>query len=468
MKKTNRSFAMQQNLPAAAALAASVLLSAVAGAQLPESYLKKWDDPAVQKRIDDGIEKNRKSDVELTIVDVEGKPVSGAEVKVAQESQEFLFGANIFVLGQLKEREQAYREAFLRLFNAATAAFYWGAIEPEQGKLRYAEGGEDIWRRPPPDRVVAFAKEHGLTLRGHPLLWFNPRYNPKWMPWDPAALKDLYRQRFQQIAERYAGDILIWDTVNESQANMSTRGGAFPLSVPEEGNFQSYVPWAFSEADKVFRKDNELHINELSQAHWLTVNGENPYYQLCRQLIADGTRIDGIGFQFHFFDRERLDAFLNEDRSDPDRLLNLYEQFAGLGRPLHITEITIGSQGEEGEALQERVVRDMYRLWFSVPKMAGITWWNLGDGMADGKEGLGLGGLTDEKIKPKPAYRALDQLINHDWKTNLQTRSDEDGKVKFRGFHGGYKVTVTAGGTTKEFEVKASGDGATKETLTMP
>jgi endo-1,4-beta-xylanase len=305
-------------------------------------------------------------------------------------------------------------------------------------------------------------------LRGHPLLWYNPNHNPTWLPKDPGVLKDLYRQRFQQIAERYADDIPIWDVVNESQDPASTRGGVFPLSVAEEGNFQNFVPWAFKEAEKVFRPKNELHINELTRANWWTVNGENPYFQQCTRLIADGIRIDGIGFQFHFFDRERLDSFLNDNRSDPTRLLNLYEQFSGLGPQLHVTEITIGSQGEEGEALQERVVRDMYRLWFSIPKMAGITWWNLGDGMAHGKEGLGLGGLTDENIKPKLAYRALDQLINHDWKTNLETRSDEDGKVNFRGFHGGYKVTVTADGQTREFFIQVKSDGSTIETLTVP
>jgi len=46
-------------------------------------------------------------------------------VKISQKSHEFLFGCNIFVLGQMKERNEAYEEAFLKLFNFATAAFYW-------------------------------------------------------------------------------------------------------------------------------------------------------------------------------------------------------------------------------------------------------------------------------------------------------------------------------------------------------
>ncbi|MFV2067932.1 MAG: hypothetical protein ACC645_13245 [Pirellulales bacterium] len=89
--------------------------------------------------------------------------------------------------------------------------------------------------------------------------------------------------------------------------------------------------------------------------------------------------------------------------------------------PLWITEITIGSADDDGLAIQGRVVRDIYRLWFAPPRMAGITWWNLGDGTAYGNEGVAGGGLTDHDFKPKPAYKALDQRINHDWKTNLET-----------------------------------------------
>ena len=160
-------------------------VSAPAGAQLPDNYLTRWDDPAVQSRIEDGIERNRKSNVVLTIVDLDGLPVAGADVKITQKSHEFLFGCNIFVLGQMKEKNKAYEDAFLKLFNFATAPFYWDDLEPEQGKPRFAEGSSYIWRRPPPDRVVAFGKKHGLTLKGHPLLWHNRAHNPQWMPKDP-------------------------------------------------------------------------------------------------------------------------------------------------------------------------------------------------------------------------------------------------------------------------------------------
>ena len=398
----------------------------------------------------------------LTVLDAAGKPVADAKVKVTQKSHEFLFGCNIFVLGQMKEKNEAYEEALLRLFNFATVAFYWDDLEPESGKPRFAEGSPYIWRRPPPDRVVAFGKQHGLTLKGHPLLWHNRAHNPAWMPKDPAELKQRYLQRFREIAERYADDIPIWDGVNESMVCSKD----FPL-YSEDRTHPPYVPWAFTEEQKVFRPENRLMINDVTTFNW-PADKTNRYHQQCTKLLDDGIDIEGIGFQFHFFSRKSLDGYLGGDRCDPNTMLDTYELFAKFGLPLWITEITIGSAGEDGMAIQQRVTRDIYRLWFAAPKMAGITWWNLGDGTAYGNEGVAGGGLADDDFNPKPAYKALDQLINHDWKTNLQTTSDTDGKVEFRGFHGAYDVEVTQGGKTKQFEVTVRSGEPAKATLTMP
>jgi len=59
-----------------------------------------------------------------------------------------------------------------------------------------------------------------------------------------------------------------------------------------------------------------------------------------------------------------------------------------------------------------------------------------------------LGGLLDKEMNPKPAYQALDRLINHDWKTNLMLDTDANGKASFRGFFGDYTAIAEAGGKT--------------------
>lgn len=53
-----------------------------------------------------------------------------------------------------------------------------------------------------------------------------------------------------------------------------------------------------------------------------------------------------------------------------------------------------------------------------------------------------VSGLFTADMKKKPAYEALDQLINHDWRTNLAVPV-KDGKVSFRCFSGRYRLTCT-------------------------
>ena len=75
----------------------------------------------------------------------------------------------------------------------------------------------------------------------------------------------------------------------------------------------------------------------------------------------------------------------------------------------------------EGERNQAIVVRNYYRLWFSHPSVNAITWWNLVEGTAVKGEDKWNAGLVRRDFTPKPAFIALDQLINHDWKTKFET-----------------------------------------------
>jgi GH35 family endo-1,4-beta-xylanase len=445
-----------------ARLFATLTLAAFAAgatAAAAETHPSSWSDPALNARIRSGIEQHRKGDGTIRVVDAAGKPVPGAAVEIQQTGHEFLFGCNAFVLGQLKTpaENRRYEEAFVRLFNFATVPFYWEGIEPVQGELRYQEGSRDIWRRPPPDRFIPWAAKHGITLKGHPLLWHG--YNPAWLPKDAVALRELYRKRFREIATRYGQQIPIFDAVNESQVCAKS----YPLYTPD----RAYVGWAFGEVAPLFPKTCTLMINEVTEYNFKPA-AANPYLAQVKSLLAEGARVQGVGFQFHYFRRPALDAFLKGPNNDPGKLLDLYEAFARLGLPLFITEITIPSAGPDGEDLQAEVVCNYYRLWFSASAMAGITWWNLGDGTAVKGENEAHGGLLDGSLQSKAAYRALDSLINHEWKTSVKTQTDAQGKTRFRGFFGKYQVKLIHGDLVRTLEIdhKRSGPAAYSLTLT--
>ena len=103
--------------------------------------LELFDENAssILERVNEGIEKNRKGDVKITLTDKDGNAIEGAKIIAKQISHEFRFGANIFMLDELEsdEKNEKYKKYFAELFNMATLPFYWDALEPERGKPRY-------------------------------------------------------------------------------------------------------------------------------------------------------------------------------------------------------------------------------------------------------------------------------------------------------------------------------------------
>ncbi len=414
------------------------LLATPAQAAAPDSYRTLWSDPAVAGRIERNIETYRKGDATLEVIGKDGKPMSGAKIELRQTGHEFLFGCNAFVLDQLPSPEMnaKYERAFANLFNFATAPFYWRDLEPEQGKPRFAEDSPRVWRRPPPDRLVQWCKAHHITPKGHALMYVKNMFMPDWTRRDDAvAFQQQGAKHMAEIARRYGRDIPVWDVVNEEIPRRRHLNEWH--AVPD-----NFLAWCFREAGRLFPKSTRLLINDGTvEAHDTT----DEYEAMVKGLLAQGVRVEGIGIQFHAYNRS---AMLAGKSLPPTKLLAVYEQLGRLGLPLYITEITIPGTGDDGPALQADVVANLYRLWFSTPMMAGVTWWNLGDGTAFENENKVLGGLLDKEMNPKPAYQALDRLINHDWKTNLMLDTDANGKASFRGFFGDYTAIAEAGGKT--------------------
>ncbi|MFR7855573.1 MAG: 1,4-beta-xylanase, partial [Acutalibacteraceae bacterium] len=51
--------------------------------------------------------------------------------------------------------------------------------------------------------------------------------------------------------------------------------------------------------------------------------------------------------------------------------------------------------------------------------------------------------LIDEDHREKPAYKAINRLINNEWRTNVTLTTDGDGKVRFNGFNGEYEAVIS-------------------------
>lgn len=206
----------------------------------------------------------------------------------------------------------------------------------------------------------------------------------------------------------------------------------------------------------MFPKEAKLNINDYQ-------NGQ-AYVDQVKDLLARGCKIDIMGSQMHLFNPQTcLDIAAGKPGSPetPEQVWAKMNVLSQVGLPIHLSEITITAPNndERGQAIQAAITRDLYRLWFSIKLMMGITWWNVVDDCGAPGE-PSVSGLFSRDMRPKPAYFVMNDLINKEWKTKITIRAGEDGRVTFRGFKGLYRVTWTeASGAVKQAEFKLLKDG---------
>lgn len=390
------------------------------------------------ERADRDIEKYRKGDFCITVLK-DGKPFD-TEVSYKLKKIDFDFGCNIFMLDQYENEgdQERYLELWKNLFNTAVVPLYWEGTEPQKDCLRYTkDSSNDVYRRPPAERVVEYCKQNGIKTKGHPLFWHE--FIPKWLPesWD--ELLPLIEKRFKEISELFAEDIPVFDCVNEPARIWDMchehKSDGYKMIAPPDG----YLEQLFELGKKYF-PENELILNEATGAAICEFKGiYGGYYQLIDRLLKQGMKIDRIGLQCHINDTETFKNIYNAER-----LYGILDGYSKLGKPIVLSEIGLSTDDEE---FQAEAAEQLYKICFSVENMSGVFWWNLDDNgiLCDKKrnamaENLPNGGLC-RNGKPKAAYKVLDRLINHEWTTSGKTNLSS-GKATFRGFYGEYEITV--------------------------
>lgn len=415
----------------------------------------------MQDRIQSGIEANRKGYMKISFVDAEGNPVPNVDVKLEQKSHDFRFGCNLFMLEELKsdEKNHKFKELYPKLFNLATLPFYWNAIEPEEGVLRFGKDSAPVYRRPNPDLCLEYCEEHGIEPKLHCLVY--DQWSPQWVPRDDEfKVRKLLEKRIREIAERYRDRIPSMEVTNETlhRARNPTKFFEAP----------DMVEWSFDQARKHLPY-TRLIINEATQYIWKKIHKFNRswYYMQIERALLKGASIDSIGMQFHMFWPREDEAEEAKAVCDPGHLFKVLDQYADFGKPIQITEVTVPaySQDPEDEAIQAEILKNLYSIWFSHPNMEAIVYWNMVDGYAHGAEPGDMtkgenryhGALLRHDMSPKPAFNVLDELINKTWHTSVNTVAS--GSLQTKGFYGVYALTATAGGktTTQTIHLKKTG-----------
>lgn len=375
-------------------------------------------------------------------------PLQTQEVILAQKEHKFLFGTAAFDLlpltngeysGANLEKAEERAHKMLAICNAATLPFYWGTFEPEQGK--------PITEKM--KNAAAWAKSHGMTVKGHPLCWHT--LTADWLlKMNNTEILDAQLKRIQRDVADFKGMIDMWDVINEAviMPIFDKYDNGITRLCKEKGRIETIK--AMFETTRAVNPSATLLINdfETSVAYDILIEG----------CLAAGIKFDVIGIQSH----------MHQGYWGVEKTMEILDRFSRFNLPIHFTETTIISgqimppeimdlndyqvsdwpstpEGEERQALE---VVTHYKTLFNHPLVEGITWWDLSDGHWLNAPA----GLLRKDGTSKPAYEELLKLIKGDWwvaPTRLAT--DENGCIHFSGYPGKYEITC--GNTSRTFDL---------------
>ncbi|WP_394814027.1 endo-1,4-beta-xylanase [Streptomyces litchfieldiae] len=276
-----------------------------------------------------------------------------------------------------KLNDSVYTTILNREFNSVTAEneMKWDATEPSRGSFNFTSG----------DRILNHARQQGMSVRGHALLWHNQQ--PGWaQSMEGSSLRSAMTNHITQVAGHYRGQIHSWDVVNEAFAD-GTSGARRDSNLQRTGN--DWIEVAFRTA-RAADPNAKLCYNDYNTDG---INAKsNAIYNMVRDFKARGVPIDCVGFQSHLTNSVPSDYQANLQR------------FADLGVDVQITELDISGSN------QANVYATVTRACLAVARCTGITVWGIrdSDSWRTGQNPL----LFDAAGNKKPAYTAVLNALN--------------------------------------------------------
>jgi len=260
--------------------------------------------------------------------------------------------------------------------------------------------------------LLDFAKENGLKVHGHVLVWHNET--------DEAFFREGYdrnrpmlgreamlgrlgnyiREIMEFLNENYPGVVVSWDVVNEAidDGTKGLRKSAWYETVGED-----YVERAFELARKYAPAGTLLYYNDYNTAYPGKLKG---ILGLLEKLIPEGN-IDGYGFQMHHRVLEPGMSMLS----------GAVRAVAALGLKLRVSELDVGIKtlSEESLANQAKKYADVMKLMLDYAgQTEAVEVWGLKDDMSYRSYEYPL--LFDADAGPKPAFWAVADPENEQYR----------------------------------------------------
>lgn len=263
----------------------------------------------------------------------------------------------------------------------------------------------------PSDRLVAFARDNGLRVHGHTLIWYSQGagiFDDATVP--RARFAAEFDRYISTFVRRYRGRMAGWDVVNEPVAEDGD--GLRDCHWSRALGMDGYMVRAFEQAHAA-DPDAVLFLNEYNLEN-IPAKGAT-FLRLVERLLKLGAPIGGIGTQSHLdieIPAGRITAFMRDA--------------ASLGLPIHVSELDFPMQRDGGRmpdlrptterrAQQVARVGELAEAFMALPERQryAFTTWGLRDSDSwlvrpEGKnrpEESAL--LLDAQGRPNPAYEAV-------------------------------------------------------------
>lgn len=262
----------------------------------------------------------------------------------------------------------AYARTAAREFNYVTPEneMKWNTIEPQPGSFSFGDA----------DRVVRFARDNDMLVKGHTLVWHSQL--PDWVEALEGAdtVRDAMRSHIDvtvgHFREQFPGSVVAWDVVNEA---FDVRNGSafYRESVFYRELGEGFIGEAFHrarEADpSALLYYNDFGVENLGAKSQAT-------YEMVRDLVEGGVPIDGIGFQMHTsgFDSGPSRAEFEEN----------LQRYVDLGLLVSISEMDVYlcsgfSDPAAAFEAQRRRYHEIVGTCLQFPECDSVTFWGVGD-----------------------------------------------------------------------------------------
>lgn len=428
---------------------------------------------AWRKAAAERIEKHRKGDLRVLVVDANGKPLPNATVKVDMKRHAFYFGSSFpgsmlpkeyqdikpwnadfqRTAGASPEDKKKIQETFLRLFNATTSAPTWGTW-----------GGNDV-RISQSDLlgIMRWFAEHNIPNFNLQAVYPSPEFTA------PAAHKEFFETKkkaeFAQALKEYVTlaatkfpGIKSLQIANEIEGRPQYTDLLGRESVPDWFKWVKQAnPKMATEINGPYSLDGRPLQTQNRGAEWpgKDTEGLQYYYDLISWLLKQGAPIDHIGFQNH----SGIGA------AGPEAVLKSLNDFSSFGKPLEVTEFEVTIQNPndaEQRQYQADYLRDYFTAVFSHPQVHMIMLQDFWQPAAWQYEGAS--GMFNKDWSINPHGKAYEELVLNQWWTRANGKANTKGEYSTRAFKGDHQISVTANGKTVTVPAKV-GDKASVVTV---